>query len=735
MLLHRTCVSILLGLTAAAAAADAEWPKHWPLLKQGEKAPDTAKVELIGMVAPDTLGIIIQSGFVVPGRQEPLRPTDTVEIARGKKGARLARWVWEDGKAVLRDYKVVKRGNQTVGFLVGGHRLVTVRPHATRGSRIDYAKAAFAETYRISSADDSTFAKPVKPIAVHIKLKPNGCADGRTVERCKIYLKMPTPLTIGRSYRIQLDLRVGAPSVDWTYAPRRTRSEAVHANQVGYAPGDPYKRAYLSIWLGTGGALDYSKELIAEGFELIDAKTGCTAFKGGIVRSKGKGEVEFLGADTGKKKGRKPIRKDYAKTAVYAMDFSGFSEPGVYKVLIPSLGTSFPFRIDRNVWADAFRVSMQGILSQRNGINLPDDVLSGYKTGGSPFDSRTGRKFVQLTIAPNGTAERERNDNYAQLIESGKLKEFTKPVWGGYKDAGDWDAHTHHLRVADYLLALYDYFPGYFRGFALHLPKAEQGNGIPDVLDEALWGIELFTRMQYADGSVPNGYGVHGSAGPAEASWQCRHLTGVYAAHPRGTSRYAALAARASRLIAPFDKRRADVLLRSAVRAYDWCTARSDQPDKAAALDLYLATGEGKYLKVINDRGMRYGLSVEYCLLPRDVVDNRALEGCLKQVEAVASISRVADQNAFNQVIKGGSKAYYGYLSTPETGSNGLVRLYRLRPERKYHVALVQSVNYCFGANPDNATYTTRLGSRYPHFGLHVDAMRTGQPEPPGLTI
>jgi hypothetical protein len=37
---------------------------------------------------------------------------------------------------------------------------------------------------------------------------------------------------------------------------------------------------------------------------------------------------------------------------------------------VPGLGTSFPFRINENVWADAARVAATGFFNQRSGIDL-----------------------------------------------------------------------------------------------------------------------------------------------------------------------------------------------------------------------------------------------------------------------------------------------------------------------------------------------------------------------------
>jgi hypothetical protein len=70
-------------------------------------------------------------------------------------------------------------------------------------------------------------------------------------------------------------------------------------------------------------------------------------------------------------------------------------------------------------------------------------------------------------------------------------------------DAGDWDRRVQHLKSGLLLLELAELFPDYFGSLSLNIP--ESGNGLPDVVNEALWNIDFFRRLQTAAGGIRGG--------------------------------------------------------------------------------------------------------------------------------------------------------------------------------------------------------------------------------------
>ncbi len=107
--------------------------------------------------------------------------------------------------------------------------------------------------------------------------------------------------------------------------------------------------------MGTGGALACG----STSFRLLDDATGEQVYEGKLTLGLAADQPEHLKKE-----------KNYAQTNVYYADFSDFRRPGTYRVCVPGLGVSGPFRIARDVWTDAFQVSMMGILNQRSGIAL-----------------------------------------------------------------------------------------------------------------------------------------------------------------------------------------------------------------------------------------------------------------------------------------------------------------------------------------------------------------------------
>lgn len=165
-------------------------------------------------------------------------------------------------------------------------------------------------------------------------------------------------------------------------------SEAIHVNQHGYRPDDPSKKAYISQWMGLGGAVSYDH---IRTFSLLD-EFGARVYDG-MVRLNHSGEIVPFGS--GELSSCAPV---------YALDFSGFDKLGTYRVFVPGIGCSSPFKISENRWDQALRASMNALYCQRSGIVTgppytqfsrprcyhPDDGKIVYQSGCSLFESGNG---------------------------------------------------------------------------------------------------------------------------------------------------------------------------------------------------------------------------------------------------------------------------------------------------------------------------------------------------------
>ncbi|MEL6856404.1 MAG: glycoside hydrolase family 9 protein, partial [Cyanobacteria bacterium J06607_13] len=363
-----------------------------------------------------------------------------------------------------------------------------------------------------------------------------------------VYLQLPQSLSPGQSYEIHLP-ESDRPPILFDYEPMSTHSEAVHVSHLGFDPQNPVKVGFLSTWMGTGGGLDYPEGLT---FWLIDEATNTPLYEG----------VTQLSAD--KTKSEDNRNRNYNQTNVYRMDFSEVSKAGNYRLCVQTVGCSFPFEIASDVWEKAFYVSARGLYHQRSGIALTEPHTSYQQPrsfhpddGVEVFQSTVSLMAVELDTSSDRTA-------FSALSET-RTTQTLPEAWGGYFDAGDWDRNIRHLEAAQLLLELVDLFPDYIETLDLNLPESD--NALPDVLDEALWGLDFFRRMQTETGGIRGGIDSAGHPKRGEASWQESYEVMAYAPDLWSSYIYAGVAAQAARLLQDYDPALANTYEVSALRA------------------------------------------------------------------------------------------------------------------------------------------------------------------------
>ncbi len=188
-------------------------------------ADEPPKVVRVDTVTPDIIGLTVDERRVMPGSTVPYQPQpgDTIGTGRAPR--------------VVRDGKVI-------GIAIGSDHRLLYRFDRMVGERLDPKWADAAGSYSISSPDDARYAQGRPPAAVYRKSRPTDLVrvaaeknDFQAPVEHRIYLKLPQPLSEGATYRIAF---AGGPLTEqtFTYAPSRVRSEAVHVDQVGFAPDD-----------------------------------------------------------------------------------------------------------------------------------------------------------------------------------------------------------------------------------------------------------------------------------------------------------------------------------------------------------------------------------------------------------------------------------------------------------------------------------------------------------------
>ena len=738
----------------AAAALISREQRLAAVLEHGaERAGDSPRIQRTWMVTPNLLAVEIREFELEKQGQHSLDPDDPREVRPGARAPEVLAWV--DGVPAM-----VPKFQEMLEQTSEGRKMVGI-PLPTVG------KVWFVDRISGQPLDQDLLQEPrawrvvigsgdwVNPVAVHRKSKPvdgHRTGDPQAILHT-VYLELPQELSGGETVQIlpwAVNIREERVVLETDF--RANRNEAVQVSHIGYRPDDPFKSATLSMWLGTGGALSFDA-WNGKPFYLLPEGGGDPVEAGVVrkVRSVEDAEEVFRNA------------RNHSHTHIYQLEFSNFDQPGIWRVYVPGVGVSFPFPIQEDAWEAAFRISMMGFLHHRSGIELGPPLTEFVRPLG--FHPDAGTRLLQTDVT--------RLDGEADAIfESLNRLRDTPPevpeAWGGYMDAGDWDRRSMHLTATYLKLELLEMFPEAFERISLAVP--ESGNGLPDLLNEALWNIDFYGRLQMEDGGVRGGVESTQHPRDGEASWQESLLVGVFMPDPNSSYQFAANAAKAAIILRRYDADRAEVLGEAAKRAWTWAQEnedlllnpgegirrrRSDQEEfqwvrRVAALELYRLTGDRVYHDTFNwrqlfvhgnDNEFRVNRHVlfRYATLGEERGDADLREAAGAAIMKLAEIALAFQAgNSYHLATDAPTlpmMGYVGYFSVPGMIGPILSRAHFLSGEERFLAGTVASANFSAGANPVNMVYTTGVGQRWPKNPLHIDSRYTAQPAPAGITV
>lgn len=685
-------------------------------------------VTYVYTVAPDILALQIDTGKVQYGQQEPYQawPGDQVAQPRPEGDD----WV--------------RRGWWYAGSLVGKDRNLLYTFDRYHGTDLNVTWAEQLNSYQISSESDAIYESGQAPIAVYRKTKPTDMAQiGRSTTvwplRHVLYLKLPNRLKSGATYQIKFQ-GGNLGSVTFDYQPNRLRSEAVQVSQVGFRPDDPVKVAFLSTWMGNGGSVTYRDRLP---FSLIPTGSQEPAFQGTTTLTK-----KALTNEDARE-------RDYTLAEVNLIDFSAFKTPGQYRVCVEAIGCSFPFAIEAHAWQHAFYISARGFYHQRSGIEIgppyttyqrprafhPDDGVTVYQSK------------VSLMEVDQGIGKQ---DAFAALLAT-QTDEVVPNAWGGYFDAGDWDRRIQHLEAMRLLLELAELFPDYFKTANLNIP--ESSNNLPDVIDEALWGLDFFRRLQTSDGGIRGGIESASHPRIGETSWQESHRVMAYTPDIWSSYIYAGTAARAAHWLKGRVPQLSQQYQQSALRAMAYAekiyaSQSSGLPQTVldernlAAIELFRLTGDNRWhqlflqttaykdaKKEMYDVGQKDAVFVYLRLQNPEVnqtIRQNALNALLREADMSAALT---DRTGFKWTKAHPYHPIAWGVSVGAPKAITLVRAHYLTGRPQYLRAAILASQLPLGANPDNMSFTTGLGQRTPQHPLILDQRIMGWAPPPGITV
>ena len=304
-------------------------------------------------------------------------------------------------------------------------------------------------------------------------------------------------------------------------------------------------------------------------------------------------------------------------------------------------------------------------------------------------------------------------------------------------------------------------FPGTFKAISLNIP--ESANELPDLLDEALFNIDFYRRLQTPEGGIRGGIEQSEHPYGGLVSWLDTQVAMAYAPDPWASYIYTGLAARAAFVLRRLGSPKAAGYEASALKAMHWAEAEFAKwkagPDfsKAAraagsisneralaSIELYRQTKDKQWHEIFLAEGAPAGAGGTRTLRNSDAaflyarlddaladpaVKNAAIETVLRRADDAVGVS---GGNAFGLTSIGQSISW-GAATVP--ADIGLVRAHALTGKTEYLETILRSALYSAGANSMNMTMTTGLGHDWPRHLLHEDSRHFGQPVPVGITI
>ena len=623
--------------------------------------------------------------------------------------------------------------------------------------------------YAITSADDPRYPEARRPKRVTRYIVSLGGTrvrgGGRIHYAHYSYLEMPAPLDNGKRYTIALG---NGKRVTFLYDELRTVSRAIKVNQVGYLPDAGRKLAYLGAWLHELGPHDFS---YARAFQVVSAATGKVVHTGAVqLRERNPRVGPRPGKDDDPAKRPLLCGED-----VYELDLGGLKAEGELFITIPGVGRSWTFRHAPDVYGRAFYIACRGLYHQRCGI-----PLERKHTAWTRIRCHT-EPVYECEHVPFHTGHFQRPKGYQVFDVIGGSLDATRKTEnavGGWHDAADWDRNIYHYSCVFDLLNAYELMPAKFADGQLHLP--ESGNGVPDMLDEAAFGLEVWKRSMDEHGAV---------SGMVE-TWTHPKIDDpkvkyAFSRRTRWSSLiFAAAAAQLAKLLEPFEETKAAEWGALAKRAYAFgadpknslgkivihaaknrgrgekYTLTWEEKDAMnapylihAKLRLYLLTGDKAYLDGIaelakvapppfawpytyNDFSAWWYFDVASRAakaLPAELVAARRAF-YVKEAEALRTL---IDGQPYRQTWPRHQDYWMGWGTTDMTNrGRALLIAWRLTGEAKYRDAAVLNADFMLGANPMGMSWTTGLGFVYPIDIQHANSENDGILDPvPGITL
>ncbi|MDR1761613.1 MAG: glycoside hydrolase family 9 protein [Bacteroidales bacterium] len=503
-------------------------------------------------------------------------------------------------------------------------------------------------------------------------------------------------------------------------------SPYISIDQFGYLPESQKIAILRSPEIGFDSTENY---IPAKKYALVDAKTKKTVFSA-VPTVWHNGATDLSSGDK-----------------AWHFDFSAVTQEGTYYVLDSEKNVkSYEFEISANVYKNVLKQAFKVFYYQRAGF--PKDA-----------------KYATEAWADGASHLGELQDKNCRKWGSADDASTERDVQGGWYDAGDFNKYTNWTAdYINYLLLAYEENPS---AWTDDFGIPESGNGIPDIIDEVLFGIKHLLRLQQEDGSVISVVALDQASPPSAAKGQSLWGDPSTSATLSAATSYAYVAKvladieeQRERLMQRADFEFRQKLQKAAEKAWDWAeknpnvtfynnsaehgtqglaAGQQEVDDLArmekklhAAMRLFKLTGNKKYQEFFDAnytqaRMIAWQLVFAFGEANQDMLLNYAqLKNATPQVaQHIKQVYRSALDTAHNlPAVQNFIDPYFAYQKDYVWGSNGTkakqgaifynIAQYgideKLTTDAERYAE--QYIHYLHGANPLNMCYLTNM-SKY----------------------
>ena len=462
---------------------------------------------------------------------------------------------------------------------------------------------------------------------------------------------------------------------DITYEEEVKEEQKIVLNQLGYVPNSRKQVVFRG------------DDVAGQTFNVVSKETGDVVYTGEI--SEGKENYS-------------------ARETDYFGDFSKVTTPGTYVVTNETLGESYEFKIDKDIYKDALKDAVRFFYLQRCS-DLPEEYAGKWA----------------------------HPDCHTELARIYGTDEFID-VSGGWHDAGDYGRYVvaTSKTLADLLYA----YKANNDAFTDDTNIPESGNGIADILDECKGQFEWLFKMQdKTSGGVHHKVTCAGFPGFVMPEEEKDELI-VTPISTTATGDFAAIMAVGYDTYKDIDPEFAEKCLEAAKSAYDYLDAQPSQgvsnPEGIvtgeygdwtdmderywAAAELFRVTGENRYHEKFKELAenkieMEYGWQSmggfgNDAYLSATGADeelkDRIKEAIVKEADRIVAASK---DDAYS--ITNGTNFYWGCNMGILSEGSLLDLANTISPNEDYVDYAREHINYCFGKNANGMAFVTGYGT------------------------